>query len=54
MDPGIHDINSNPDTLLFFANSETFCCVAAAPAIIISLFNNEILEKLLPNLIIVP
>ena len=54
MEPGIHDINSNPEILLSFANSEAFFCVVAVPAIIVSLSSREIFEKLLPNLIIVP
>ena len=54
MDPGIHDINSNPEIPLSFANSETFFCDTAVPAIIVSLSNKVIFEKLLPNLITVP
>ena len=54
IDPGMHDINSNPEILWSFANSETFFCDTAAPAMIVSLSSKVIFEKLFPNLIIVP
>ena len=54
MEPGIHDINSNPEILLSFANSETFFCDAAVPATTISLSRRVMFEKLLPNLTTVP
>ena len=54
IEPGIHDINSNPEMLLSFANSETFFCEAAVPATIVLLFSKVIFEKLLPNFITVP
>ena len=54
MEPGIHDINSSPEIPLSLANSETFFCEAAVPAIIVLLSSRVIFEKLLPNLITVP
>ena len=52
--PGIQDKNSKPPKLFSIAKSDNDLSVTALPAIIISLFNKEILLKLFDSLITTP
>ena len=50
----MHDKNSRPDNEFSKAKFETFLSVTAAPAIIMSDFNNDMWENDLPNFITTP
>jgi len=54
MVPGMHERNSNPDNEFSNANLERFLSKVEDPAIILFLSNNEMWEKVLSSLIIIP